>query len=113
MPLPASSGSQEAGGEARLGRSATLRRPRAARSALEGPTASCPPREGGTPLRPPRLWMPIQPEARPAAATPSIRRGAPASQRPPAGRPTATPGRMGRTRLRGGERRAFKARGKG
>lgn len=33
--LPAGSGSREAGGEARLGRRAALRRPRAARSALE------------------------------------------------------------------------------
>ncbi|XP_039085619.1 nascent polypeptide-associated complex subunit alpha, muscle-specific form-like [Hyaena hyaena] len=90
-----------AGGEARLGRPAALRRRRAARSAREGPTAPTPPGEGGTPFGRPGLRMPIQPQARPAAATPSARRGVPASRRRPARRPAAASGRLGKDEAQG------------
>lgn len=60
-----------------------------------------PPGEGETPLRPPGLRTPIQPEARPATATSSARHGSPASWRRPAGHPTAAPGRMGKDEAEG------------
>ncbi|XP_032201554.1 basic proline-rich protein-like [Mustela erminea] len=98
---PRAPGPREAGGEARLGQPATLRRPRAARSALEGPTAPTPPGEGGDRARPAGAADAHSARSPSTAATPSARRGVPASPRRPAGRPAATPGRMGKDEAQG------------
>lgn len=98
---PRAPGPREAGGEARLGQPATLRRPRAARSALEGPTAPTPPGEGGDRARPAGAADAHSARSPSTAATPSARRGVPASPRRPAGRPAATPGRTGKDEAQG------------
>lgn len=109
----------------------------AGRRGLAGPEGSevspgradrpTPPGEGGTPFGRQGLRMPIQPQARPAAATPSARRGVPASRRRPARRPAAASGRLGkdegqgrpvprlpgaRQRLQGGPRDARRPEGR-